>query len=203
MIDMSKTVAPKSDQLNADDLIAGAKTITITDIKSTQSPDQPISIYFDGDNGKPYKPCKSMRRVLIFVWGNDGKQYIGKSLTIFNDPKVRFGGTDVGGIRISHMSDIEKPVTMALTVTKANRKPYTVYPLVLHKNDLFSDGMIFANKGIDALKMWWDSLSKEDKNSIKGRMEELKKIAENIQIETTEESETNNESGNENVQEMP
>ncbi len=35
----------------------------------------------------------------------------------------------VGGIRISHMSDIAEPITMALTATKGSRKPFTVRPL--------------------------------------------------------------------------
>ena len=33
MIDLSRTVAPKSDQLNADDLIAGPRTIVVTAVK--------------------------------------------------------------------------------------------------------------------------------------------------------------------------
>src|SRR3990167_5307316 len=35
-----------------------------------------------------------------------------------------------GGIRISHMSDIDESMTMALTVTRANKKPFTVKPIV-------------------------------------------------------------------------
>ena len=63
MTDLSKTIDPKSDQLNSDDLIAGPITIRITKVSANlSSPEQPISIFFEGDNGKPYKPCKSMRR---------------------------------------------------------------------------------------------------------------------------------------------
>jgi hypothetical protein len=129
MTDLSLTIAPKSDQLNADDLISGSRTITITKVSGTGNGDQPIAVNFEGDNGKPYKPCKSMRRVLVQVWGKDGNTYPGKSMTIYRDPKVVFGGIETGGIRISHMSDIAKDVTMALTATRANRKPFTVKPL--------------------------------------------------------------------------
>lgn len=130
MTDLSATIAPKSDQLNADDLIVGPKTITITRVTSKpSSEDQPTSIYFEGDNGKPYKPCKSMRRVLIQVWGKDGRAYVGRRMTLYRDPNVMFGGVAVGGIRISHMSHIDEPRTMALTATRASRKPYTVQPL--------------------------------------------------------------------------
>lgn len=130
MVDMSLTIAPKSDQLNADDLISGPLTVRITKVSANEgSAEQPISIFFEGDNGKPYKPCKSMRRVLVQVWGKDGSAYPGRSMTLYRDPKVQFGGLAVGGIRISHMSHIDHDVTMALTESKAKRKPFTVKPL--------------------------------------------------------------------------
>ena len=127
--DLGTTIAPKSDQTNADDLITGPRTITVTKVSLLTAADQPIAINYEGDNGKPYKPCKSMRRVMVSIWGPDGATYAGRSMTLYRDPDVKFGGMAVGGIRISHMSHIEKPVTMALTVTRANRKPFTVQPL--------------------------------------------------------------------------
>jgi hypothetical protein len=47
-------------------------------------------------------------------------------MTLFRDDSVLFGGIAVGGIRISHLSHIEKDLTLALTVSRASRKPYTV-----------------------------------------------------------------------------
>ena len=129
MVDLSQTVAPKSDQLNADDLIAGPRTITVTRVTASDTPEQPVSVYFEGDNGKPWKPCKSMRRVLIAGWGVDASTFTGRSLTIYNDPDVTFGGMKTGGIRISHMSHMDGPLKLALTATKANRAMYTVQPL--------------------------------------------------------------------------
>lgn len=130
MTDLSLTIAPKSDQLNSDDLIGGPKTIRITRVSGNEgSAEQPINIFFEGDNGKPYRPCKSMRRVLVHVWGKDGHAYVGRSMTLYRDPTVQFGGLAVGGTRISHMSHIDEPKTMALTATRANRKPFTVKPL--------------------------------------------------------------------------
>lgn len=131
MTDLSRTIAPKSDQMNADDLIPGPMTIVVTEVTQGNSPEQPISIYFEGDNGKPYKPCKSMRRVLVQLWGKDGAQYPGRAMTLYRDPSVKFGGMEVGGIRISHMTGLDSPVTMALTATKASRKPFTVKPLAM------------------------------------------------------------------------
>jgi len=128
-MDISKTCAPKSDQLNADDLIGGPKTITITDVRGNDGDQQPISVYFEGDNNKPYKPSKGMRRVLVHMWGKEGSEYKGRSMTIYCEPSVKFGGIAVGGIRISHMSHIEKVETMALTITRAKKTPFTVKPL--------------------------------------------------------------------------
>ena len=132
-MDLSHTIVPKSDQLNADDLIAGNITITVTDIKASDSPDQPVIIHYENDNGRPYKPCKSMRRVLIQAWGANGKQWIGKSMTLYRDPDVKFGGQAVGGIRISHLSDIDRDMNFMLTVTRARRAAYSVKKLVVDK----------------------------------------------------------------------
>jgi len=130
-IDLSTTIQAKSDQLNADDLISGPITIKVTGVKGTSEPTQPIAISYEGDNGKPYKPCKSMRRVMVIAWGSRGADYVGRSMTVYRDNDVAFGGIKVGGIRISHMSHLEGPLTMALTVTRASRKPYTVQPLAV------------------------------------------------------------------------
>lgn len=129
MNDMRQTIVPKSDQLNADDLIGRELTIKITGVDIKGGQEQPVSIFFDGDGGKPYKACKSMCRVMVSAWGADSKKYIGRSMTLYRDPKVKWGGLEVGGIRISHMSDISEDMTMALTMTRANKKPFTVCPL--------------------------------------------------------------------------
>ena len=129
MNDMRATIIAKSDQLNSDDLIGGrALTITVTRVEITMA-EQPVSIYFEGDDGKPYKPGKSMRRVLVNVWGPDANAYVGRSMTLYRDDHVKFGGLEVGGIRISHMSHMNGEMTMALTATRAVRKPFTVKPL--------------------------------------------------------------------------
>lgn len=128
-MDLSHTIVPKSDQLNSDDLIAGDITITVASVKATDTPDQPVIINYDGDNGRPYKPCKSMRRVLIQAWGPNGNAWTGRSITLYRDPEVKFGGQAVGGIRISHLSDIEKDMNFMLTVTRARRAPYLVKKL--------------------------------------------------------------------------
>jgi hypothetical protein len=128
-MNMLETIVPKSDQINADDLIGQSLTITVNEVKFSGGQEQPVSMYFDG-SGKAFRPCKSMCRVLVAIWGPDAKEYVGRSMTLYRDPSVKWGGMEVGGIRISHMSHMESPVTMALTATKGARKPYTVRPLI-------------------------------------------------------------------------
>lgn len=132
-VDLSKTIEPKSDQINADDLIAGPRTITVARVVRNEDREQPISIFFEGDNGKPYKPGKSMRRVLVQLWGPDGSRYVGRSMTIYRDPTVKFAGVECGGIRISHMSHIEADARLALTTARGRRDPYLVKKLVVQE----------------------------------------------------------------------
>jgi len=129
MNDMRSVIIPKSDQLNADDLISGTRTITITGVSIRPGTEQPVTISYEGDGGKPYKPCKVMCRVMVHCWGPDANKYVGGRLTLYRDPGVKWGGLAVGGIRISHMSGIERATTIALTETKGSKKPFTVKPL--------------------------------------------------------------------------
>lgn len=125
--DLSNTTIPKSDQLNADDLLVGPITVTITSV-SRGSVEQPVIVRISGDH-LPYKPCKSMLRVLMEAWGKDGRAWVGRSLTLYNDRTIKFGSDTTGGIRISHLSHIEKPLILPLTMTKGKRKAYRVDPL--------------------------------------------------------------------------
>jgi hypothetical protein len=127
-MDISPTVAPKSDQLNYDDVANAPLTITITEVKAGP-PDQPVELHNAEFPGRPYKPGKSMRRVLIAAWGKEASAYVGRRATLYGDPTIKFGKDEVGGIRIRALSDIPEPLTVALTVTRGKRTPFTVQPL--------------------------------------------------------------------------
>lgn len=129
-MDLTGTIAPKSDQRNADDFLTGPRTFTITAEIEYASTEQPFGLVLDGDTAHPYKPCKNMRRVLIAAWEGETSAYVGRRLTLFNDPTVRFGGQETGGIRISHMSHITKTLKLNLTETKGKKRPFVVAPLV-------------------------------------------------------------------------
>jgi hypothetical protein len=126
MNDMTSVIVPKSDQINADDLMAGPLTISITEVEIRPGTEQPVSIHYGGDGGRPWKPCKSMSRVLVAAWGPDARNYVGRSVTLYRDPTVKWGGMEVGGIRVSHLSHIERDMVLALTATKGSRKPHRV-----------------------------------------------------------------------------
>lgn len=124
--DLRPTIVPKSDQLNAEQLLGGPMTVMVTDVETTSSDEQPVIVHYEGENGRPYKPCKTCRKVLIHAWGPDGRAWIGRAMTLYNDQSVKFGGEDVGGIRISHMTDIPSDVQVSLTSTRGKKAKYRI-----------------------------------------------------------------------------
>jgi hypothetical protein len=130
MNDMSGVIVPKSDQINADTLLAGPMTVTVREVQIRGGQEQPVNILLH-ETDLAYRPCKSMSRVLVSAWGPDANAYKGRSLTLYRDPDVKWGGLAVGGIRISHMSHIDGKLQLQLTATKGQRKPHVVFPLVV------------------------------------------------------------------------
>lgn len=127
-MDLSTTIAPKSDQLNADDLIAGPRTFTIEKVTQGNA-EQPVNINLTESPGRPWKPSKSMRRVLVSAWGADSDAYVGQCVTLYRNPDVKYAGEPVGGIEIAAMTGIEKPLKLALTVTRGKKRAHTIQPL--------------------------------------------------------------------------
>lgn len=127
--DMTPVIAPKADQLTADDLLGGPITVRIRDVKVQAGTEQPVSIYYEGDNNKPWRPCKTVARLLVAAWGADAKKYIGRSATLYRDDEVKWAGVKTGGVRVSHLSHIETDLILALTVTRGKKTPTRVKPL--------------------------------------------------------------------------
>jgi hypothetical protein len=127
--DMASTIIAKSDQLNADDLIGGPRTITVRKVSAGESAEQPVNVYYNGDDNKPFRPCKTVRRIMVAMWGADANSYIGRSMTIVRDASVSFGGMQVGGIRITHMSHIDGEQTVVVMKTKGKKAPIKIAPL--------------------------------------------------------------------------
>lgn len=127
-MDLTDTIAPKSDQINADDLMAGPQTVTVASVDAGTA-EQPVNVHLAETPGRPFRPSKSMRRVMVAAWGKNSSQYVGRRMTLYRDPSIKFGGMLVGGIRISHMSHIPKRLELPLTVTRGKREKYVVEPL--------------------------------------------------------------------------
>lgn len=127
-MDLTQTIAPKSDQINADDLIPGPITVTIREV-AKGSAEQPVDVHLVEYPGRAYRPSKSMRRVMVSAWGANASTYAGRQLTLIRNPEITFGRDKVGGIEIAAMSHIDKPLTVALTATRGKRKNFTVQVL--------------------------------------------------------------------------
>jgi hypothetical protein len=126
MDDLRCTIDTKSDQLNADDLIGINRIIRVTDVQVKPGRDRPLWISFNGDNGKPYKPNITMRKLLIFAWSSNRIDWIGRSMELYNDPEVKFGLQKVGGIKISRVSHISKEIKAMLQTTRGKRTEFIV-----------------------------------------------------------------------------
>ncbi len=129
-VDVSDTIVAKSDQLNADDLISGEITVTITGVNRCQQ-DQPIAISITGGH-MPFKPCKTVRRILVSAWGSNAANWIGQSMTLYRDQSVKWGGEQVGGIRIRAMTGIKAPLVLALAESRKSKAKITIQPLRDH-----------------------------------------------------------------------
>ena len=153
-MDLTESIAPKSDQLNADDLIAGPVTVTIAEVRKG-SDEQPVDVILVEFPGRAYRPSKSMRRVMVMAWGAEAAAYAGRRLTLVRNPEITFGRDKVGGIEIAALSHIEKPLTVALTATRGRRKNFTVQPLAeAVKRDYLQEAEA-ANGNKDTLRALW------------------------------------------------
>ena len=126
-MDISETLAPASDQLDAVDLLGQPRTFTITKV-SKGSADQPVNVHL-AEFPRVWRPGKSMRRVLAAAWGTDASQWTGRRVTLYCDESVTFGNDVVGGVRISHLSHIEKPKKVPLLVKRGKSATFVVDPL--------------------------------------------------------------------------
>jgi len=129
-MDVSTAIQAKSDQLNSIDLAGGPVTVRIVDVKQGNA-DQPVNIITDVFGpSRPFKPSKTVLRVLVAGWNaTDTTTWVGQSLTLYRDPAVRWAGEQVGGIRVSAMTNLAKPLVIALPTSKGKTAKSTITPL--------------------------------------------------------------------------
>ena len=126
MPDISHTLVAKSDQLNAGDLAAPI-VVTVRGVRVT-SEDQPVVVDI-GDDYRPWKPCKGMRRLLARAWGTNTDAWSGHRVELFNDERAMWAGEAVGGIRVSAMSGIARATSYNMRTSKKGTQRYEIAPL--------------------------------------------------------------------------
>lgn len=161
-IDLAPLTAAKVDRVTADGLIAGPRTITITNVEAEVYEGKQIaSLSFAGDERMPFKPCKTMLRLIAAVWGPRTSQWVGRSMTLYRDPKVTFGADTPGGVRISHMSHMERDAEVILTLKKGKKGVVKVKPLATQQRQAPAPEQHDATTGelppIDKAAQWADA----------------------------------------------
>ena len=169
-----KTIVAKSDQLNAVDLVGGPITVTVHSVTQGEA-DQPVIIGI-GPERQPYKPCKSMRRVLIACWGSNPATWIGRKMTLYCEASVKWGGESVGGVRISHLSHLPNAIQeVQLNESKHKKITYKVFALVIDNTERAASAIAAINKAANKQeleKTWsmsaklYDECGEELKNNL-------------------------------------
>lgn len=127
-MDISQALAPKSDQLDAVDLLGSPPMVfTITDVNKG-SDEQPVNIHL-AEFPRVWRPSKGMLRVLAHCWGKDVAAWVGRKVELYTDPDVMFGPVKVGGIRIQRLSHIGKRTSVPMIVGRGKSGSWNVDPL--------------------------------------------------------------------------
>jgi len=178
-MDITETLAPTSDQLDAIELVAGPRTFRIKRV-TKGNPEQPVNVHFE-DFPRPWRPSKGMRRVLAAGWGTDASKWVGRSVTLFFDPTVTFGKDRPGGTRISAMSDLPggKRLSVPLLVSRGKSAIFTVDPLKdqapapTPAQAEPTPDQIATCTNTDTLRDWWHKSGDERRAQIQARVAEL------------------------------
>lgn len=127
---MKITAEPRSDQLNADDFVSGPKTFKITGTVPGKA-EQKYDIELEGE-ARCWRPPPTVVRLIMAAWGDESDDWIGKRVTLYRDTTVKFGPNEVGGVRLSHMSDLpgNRPLKESVTNTRGKRSKRSIEPLL-------------------------------------------------------------------------
>lgn len=179
-MDISDTLAPKSDQLDAVDLLGSPPRIfTVTKVSRGNS-EQPVQVHL-AEFPRVWRPGKSMRRVLAHLWGTDASQWVGRRVELYCDESVVFGGERVGGTRISRMSHIDGPKSVPIIIKKGRSGGYKVDPLpdqaptpapTPTPTEPTAEDVAACND-VDVLRGWWTASSPERQEQIKARVADI------------------------------
>lgn len=99
-------------------------------------------------------------------------------MTLFHEPSVKFGGEMVGGIRISHLSDIQGDIKVSLTTTRG-KKAQTSVRKMDRPAGVDHVGLIHAAADLDELQTafgtaWKSTTDVDDRADYKAAYESRK-----------------------------
>jgi len=180
-MDITDALAPTSDQLDAVELV-NPRTFTIDTGSSLGKRDgKTVAEIRLADFPRVWRPSKGMLDVLAACWGTDAKQWVGHRVTVYNDPEVMFGRDKVGGIRISHLSHIDKARSVTIRASGAGRKQsWHVEPLTESpaKPKAAASAeptaeQVAACTDTDSLRAMWQASGAERQAQIEARVAEL------------------------------
>lgn len=197
--DVGKYTIPRSDQINSEDFLAGPKTFTVRHVREKGGAEQPVEIFLE-EVDRPWRPCKTTMRVLAYGWGPYTGDWRGRQVTLYRDPSVKWGGAEVGGIRVSAMSDLAgdkaRGFVIALTKSKGSRGNVEVRalkregqaqppaprqddaPAAQVPADLLAKAELAAGQGTTTLEGWWrNTATKEERAALQPRLADLKATA--------------------------
>ena len=104
-------------------------------------------------------------------------------MTLYCDPDIKFGGVKVGGIRISHLSNIERDMAVSLNVTKGKKGEFIIKKLadirsISEMKALLSEA---AKGGVRDLQAMWKKLNADERGCFGDACpDEFKKVAKDF-----------------------
>lgn len=152
-MDITNALAPKSDQLDAVDLLGSPpRVFTITEV-SEGNAEQPVNIRL-AEFPRVWRPSKGMLRVLAHCWGKETQPWAGRRVELYCDPDVMFGKERVGGVRIKRLSHIEKRTSAPMIISKGRSGSWTVDPLP-DAPAAPTEAIVATCTDQDQLRAWW------------------------------------------------
>ena len=180
-MDITESLAPASDQLDAIELVSGPRTFVVESV-SASSAEQPVDVRLVGFP-RVWRPSKGMRRILAAGWGVDASTWAGRSVTLYFDPDVSFGKDRTGGTRIKAMTDLPggKRLSVPLLISRGKSAIFTVEPLIEaarpERAPEPSAADVAACTDVEALRVMYDaSGSPERRAQIRARKAELNEL---------------------------
>lgn len=180
-MDLTRALAPKSDQLDFADLDGSPPQVfTITNVSENGSEladQQPVNIRL-AEFPRVWRPSKGMLRVLADNWGKDVKVWVGRQVELYGDPNVYFGKEKRGGTRISRLSHISGSHTTLVNPRGGKSAYWTVKPLPDAKvtptdTSAPSPDQVAASTDQAELRAWWNQYP-DLRGVIESRVAELK-----------------------------